>query len=432
MKIGYKVFGKNSLNYGLAYCMYKNDIKADSVTENTASCYDAVLFSIFWWQHVYDFFDFCNKAGIGKNSKSKTRVIVGGFNSFNPVIFKNYAHAVCCGDGESVISNILSDKNHPSVYTGTEKEVLYNQDDVSGNKFIYCNEAKIDRIEIARGCKFHCKFCQLSALKKYREVDVACIEKMIAVSKNKRLSLFAPNKTSHSGFEKIVEIVKKNNKLDLSPDVRFNDVEKFYSNGTIQIGIEGISQRLRYSVGKTFSNDRLKEVIKFIVEKAITQDQKPRLHCGFILDLPTETDEDWVEFKAVLDDLQSVNNVDKLCIFFVFNLFMPSPFTVFEDEPINYHRDYKSKIKLALSDNRKFAVNVSGRLFSNYNRILSMIATRGDESTSDIANDIDKYIAKDISDNKKILPLKLILKKFGGIERFVGVPKQKPWEIVKV
>jgi hypothetical protein len=85
------------------------------------------------------------------------------------------------------------------------------------------------------------------------------------------------------------------------------------------------------------------------------------------MDLPTETNDDWVQFKQFLDDLQDIENIDKFCMFFVFNMFMPSPFTALENEVINYERNYHEKIKFVLGKNRKFAVHVPGRLFSNYN-----------------------------------------------------------------
>lgn len=37
MKVGYKIFGQNTLNYGTAYCLYKNKIIAESVSEKTAN-----------------------------------------------------------------------------------------------------------------------------------------------------------------------------------------------------------------------------------------------------------------------------------------------------------------------------------------------------------------------------------------------------------
>lgn len=430
MKIGYKIFGKSSLNYGLSLCLQRNNINAELVTINTAYLYDVVLFSVFWWQHAYDFVDFCDKARIGKHLGKKPRIIVGGFNSFNPTIFKKYAHQVCVGDGETVILPAIKGEHHPSIYTGIEKSVVYNNDDISNNDYIYYNEAKIARIEIARGCKYKCSFCQLSALKKYREVKATSIERALCKVKNKRTALFAPNKTSHSEYDKITELLKSSGKVDVVPDVRFNDVEKFYTQGTIQIGVEGLSERLRYSVGKKLSNDRLREIIKYIIKKGLEQGHKPHIHTGFIFDLPGESDDDFREFSGFLDDLQTLENINKFCWFFVFNLFMPSPFTPLELDPIHIDCDYTTKMKRVLSKNRTFAVQRAGRFFSNYNRVLSMIATRGGEEFSDIAKEIDKSIIKEIPDSKKIVPLKFLLKKYGGIEKYIQVPTSKPWRIV--
>jgi radical SAM superfamily enzyme YgiQ (UPF0313 family) len=92
----------------------------------------------------------------------------------------------------------INKEKHPSFYTGEQKEIIYNQADISKNCFLYSNEAKISRMEIARGCPYHCKFCQLSAMKKYREVDLETIKRGLSLIKEKRTALFAPNKTSHS------------------------------------------------------------------------------------------------------------------------------------------------------------------------------------------------------------------------------------------
>ena len=432
MKIGYKVFGQNTLNYGLSLCLCKNKIQAESVTEKTAKMYDVIVFSIFWWQHVIDFVQFCDAAKIGKNVSEKPYIIVGGFNTFNPVLFKKHAHCVVVGDGEDVISKAIARESHPSFYTGAETEVIYNQCDIAKNQFIYSNETKISRIEIARGCPHHCSFCQLSALKKYREMEFPAIKECLAKT-GKCVALFAPNKTSHSQFEQIKELVKQEHKLDVVPDVRFNDVEKFYTGGMYQIGVEGISERLRFMVRKKMTDERYREIITFLINKGLRDGGRPALTVGYILDLPTETEDDWKQFADFLDNLQNIKGIQYFNMFFVFNMFMPCPFTPLENETINYQRLYQPKIKAVLHKDRKFKVAVHGRLFSNYSRILSMICTRGGENTPDILTDIfsDESI-KNLPDSSKILPLKHILRKYGGIEQFVGVPTVAPWRMVQV
>ena len=435
MKIGHKVFGQNSLNYGLALCLWRNNITTQSVTEKTAPAYDVILFSIFWWQHVIDFYKFCETAKIGKCYSDSPRLVVGGFNSFNPVLFKKYAHVVVVGDGEDIILKAIRGDTSLSFYTGNENEVIYNQCDISDNQFIYTNESKICRIEIARGCPYHCKFCQLSAMKKYRELSCDKLEAMLSHT-GKRIALFSPNKTSHKEFPRIKSLVENMRKTDVVPDVRFNDVEKFYTGGTYQIGIEGISERLRFSVGKKLTNERYREIVSYVVQKSINEGKKPNIHVGYILDLPTETEEDWNEFTSFLDSLQMIKNIQYFDLFFVFNMFMPAPFTPLENARINYEREYQPKIRKALKwheGNRKYSVALHGRLFSGYSRILSMITTRGGEDTPEIINTVEREKSiKNLPDCRKILPLKYILKSFGGIERFVGEPKERPWDIVKI
>jgi hypothetical protein len=81
---------------------------------------------------------------------------------------------------------------------------------------------------------------------------------------------------------------------------------------------------------------------------------------------------------------------------------------------------------------RKYAVSIHGRLFGNYSRLLSMITTRGGADTTDIINQILNRVSPSIPDYKKLVSLKFILKNYGGVERFVDIPKEKPWSIVKL
>lgn len=430
MKIGYIVFGKTSLCYGLAYCIYKAGLSVDRATERTARFYDALLVSVFWWQHIYDLILFCEKTHIGKKFNSKTRLIVGGFNSVNPKVFDGYAHAVVVGDGENVIAEAINGHAHESIYTGNETSVKYAVADISKNSYIYYNEVNYARFEIARGCKYHCKFCQLSHVKPYREVSFDTIKSAID-KMGKKMVLFSPNKTSHSNYQCIAEYLEKTGKSDYCPDVRFNDVEKFHSASMTMIGIEGFSEKLRYSVGKKLSNERLREIVRFIIGRAMSKGQKPTLFCGFIIDLPGETEDDFKEFADTLDSFEAIPHIEKFNMFFVFNMFVPQPFIPLEKEPIHYEREYTHIVRSCLYD-RKFKVIKRGRLFSRYSRILSMVATRAGSEFGEIATTIQKEIMPDAKEAFKIKRLKEILESYGGIDAYCGALKKRPWDIVQL
>jgi radical SAM superfamily enzyme YgiQ (UPF0313 family) len=430
MKIGYIVFGKTSLCYGLAYCIYKAGLKVDHATEKTARFFDVLLVSIFWWQHIYDLIDFCERARVGKKFPGKTRIVVGGFNSVNPKVFDGYAHVVVVGDGEDVIEKAINEYPHESIYTGNEKQVKYAVSSIDKNEYIYHNEANFARYEIARGCKFKCRFCQLSHVKPYREVNIDSVKSAID-KMGKKIVLFAPNKTSHSNYQEIAEYMRMAGKSDYCPDVRFNDVEKFHSVSGTQIGIEGFSEKLRYSVGKKCSNERLREIVRFIIQRSICEGKKPMLFAGFILDLPGEVKEDIQEFSDTLDSFQAIPNIEKFNLFFIFNLFMPQPFIPLENEPIHYMSEYMPVIRSVLYD-RKFKVAVRGRLFSRYSRILSMVATRGGSEFCEIACRIKNEIAPEAKEVFRIKALERLLSGYGGIDAYCGTLKKRHWDCVQL
>lgn len=121
-KIGYVTFGKDDFGYALSYILSLNNIDAKMATPKTAKHFDIILFSIFWWAHVYEFYSFCINAGIGYK-KTKPQIIIGGFNSFNPYVFFPFAHKVCVGDGENVILDAIKDNHNDSIFSGIEKKI---------------------------------------------------------------------------------------------------------------------------------------------------------------------------------------------------------------------------------------------------------------------------------------------------------------------
>ena len=84
MKIGYLTFGRDDFSYGLALCLSRlKDVELYRVTPKTAKYVDVLLFSCFWWEHIYLLADFLRKAGIKKSDTVRPQIIVGGFNTFS-------------------------------------------------------------------------------------------------------------------------------------------------------------------------------------------------------------------------------------------------------------------------------------------------------------------------------------------------------------
>jgi radical SAM superfamily enzyme YgiQ (UPF0313 family) len=378
--IGYIVFGDNNLNYGINYILWKNNLTGIPATTKTAKYFDVLLVSVFWWQHVYDWYKFYHEAGLSIESK-KPLIIIGGQNvTCNPVLFDGTAHVIVCGDGEDVLMDAINEKDHPSFYDSSKKQIIANHADISKNSFCYETEKKVGRIEVMRGCPYRCKFCQISHIKKCKYANVESIEFALKKTKLRRITMFAPNRGSHPEWEKINTLSEKYKKVDLNVDVRFNEIEKWKSNSSPYTGIEGISERLRFLVGKNMTDERWIDIIKIIIEKAKTRKVKPLFMMGFILDLPSESEDDYKIFDSFIDRINGINGIEKMTLFFIFNQFMPAPYTPFENEKINIGRNYPEKVKHWLRDGRQkkeFKRCLKSKWYSDYSRVLSLISTIG-------------------------------------------------------
>lgn len=429
MKIGYYTFGGEiSQSYGLALCLYLNNINAEPCTKATARFYDCLLVSVFWWKHVEDFYTFCKEAKVGRvHGKTRTRLVVGGYNSFSPKIFERHAHVVVVGDGDDVVLDAINGIDQDCFWYEGKPSCVYNNADISNHKYIYQNERYISRVEIARGCPYRCKFCQLSAIKKYREVKTENVIEVLGWCKTRSISCFAPNRTSHTGFTKIFDELDRLGISENAPDVRFNHIDKIRHNQCIQIGVEGLSERLRYENGKKLSDDEMVEIVRKIMARGVHK--KPHLFCGIILGLPGQTEDDFKAFTDLLDRISSlVVGASCFTLFPIFNMFMPMPHTEYENEPLkDLFFDYKSKLRSVLYD-RKFRICVRGRLHSAYSRIKSMVLTRMDATAEDTIAALNANCSKLQEPARTITALRVL--KGLGVDDVVGVPKSQPWKCV--
>ncbi|MCK5615032.1 radical SAM protein [Candidatus Pacearchaeota archaeon] len=439
MKIGYVTFGKDDFGYAMSYVLYKNGISAKRASIKSAKHFDVLLFSCFWWAHVYEFVNFCIKAGIGYKKKTP-RIIVGGFNAFNPLVFLPWAHQVVVGDGEDILKCVIDGESHPSVFTGTEKEVLYNHCSIADNDFIY-RSGTITRIEIARGCKYKCPYCQLTHLKKYREASLESVKSALDKVETKRVALFAPCGMSHKNYKEISEYTRERGLVNIASDVRYNEIEKYDNNNTARMGIEGLSYKLRKSITKPITNKKFVEIIEDRSKKCREIGYKPSIHTYFILDLPKESKEDWEEFEELLAMVNEIKGVEDLTWIITANVFMPCPHTPFENEEIHLDRDYNEIWRQVMSDRwrkNKFKFTIAGRhsIFSPYSRLLSMIATRGGEESGEIIyNVVNNKRLKKLFVGKWQSSLKALsgfLDNYGGIEKYVGKPEKTPWKVVNI
>ena len=426
-KFGWLTFGRDDFSYGLALAMSSLDpASLFRVTPKTAKLVDYLLFSCFWWEHTWILADFMRRAGIKKNSANRPRIIVGGFNSFNPAPLSCYADFVVCGDGEGMIEKAVAGENDGINFTWNNVPKL---------KPFINQTSSITRMEIARGCRFRCKFCAVAHLKPYRELSIDDIESCLKLVKTKRVSLFAPEPTLHSQDEEITALCHRYDKIRVDSDVRLDRLSK-RSDSVPRVGIEGISEKLRRSVNKPYSNQQIIEAVK----QAIS-DGRRGLFMYFILDLPGEVDDDWAEFAQLLKDIGRVPGASKFLLKPSPSVFLPTPHTPMEYEGIHWDRPYGQKWEtfFGRGDARQWEALMAerARVFSPAMRILSMVSTRAGTEFADIEEELTRGKIIGVSGGrphcKDLNGLLRVLKKYGGVEKYCGPypAGDAPWKLLQ-
>ncbi len=433
-KLGYLTFGRDDFSYGMALCLsILKGVEIYRVTPKTAHLVDYLCFSVFWWEHLYLLADFLRRAGISKANDGRPRIIIGGFNSFNPVPLSCYADAVVCGDGEEALPAFLRGEEHPGIYHGSGSSAVWQN--VSTLK-PFCHETNdIARIELARGCKYRCSFCAVAHLKPYREAPLAGIESLLRATTAKRVSLFAPEPTTHSQDAEITEICHRLGKIRTDSDVRLDRLFR-RSDSVARVGIEGLSERLRKSVKKPIPNTKIIEAVKAAIKEG-----RKGLFMYFILDLPGEEESDWLEFRGLLEAIGRLPGAGGFLLKPSPSVFLPTPHTPMEMDGIHWDRDYRGMWSgfFGRGDARQWEVMVAerSRVFSPAMRVLSLVATRAGSEFSDIEEELTRGKILAVSSGrvqcKSERGLVDVLKKYGGVEKYCGpYTGEPPWNVVRI
>ena len=347
----------------------------------------------------------------------------------------HYADEVVVGDGEDTLWRMIKDpgKDFENVLVEGKKSVIYGEVPNLKAFIHYTNE--VGRMEVARGCKFKCTFCAVSHLKKYREVPIEKLSGEIKNSKKRRLALFAPEPTLHKEDEKNTDIARRWGRIRLDTDVRLDRIQKrLDSNAVMRCGIEGLSERLRKTIKKPYTNQKIIDVVEMIMKA-----NRNALFLYIILDLPGETDEDWEEFREVLIKIGELPGSGDFLLKPSSNVFMPSPHTPLENAPINYAVDYDKKWREFFSPDGKRSWKVKmaerTRIFRPPARVLSMLSTRSGIEFGEIEEELTKEKILKINQGrpmvKDLAGLEKIICKHESMDRYCGQALIKPWSIVK-
>jgi radical SAM family uncharacterized protein len=173
-------------------------------------------------------------------------------------------------------------------------------------------EAIHDRavLEIMRGCKWGCKFCQAGwtyrpVREKSLETLLSQAEELIQNTGYEELSLISLSTSDHSRIEELAKTLARNcesRRINISlPSMRTNtfsvrlakEISRVRPSG-ITLAPEAGTQRLRDVIGKNMSEEHILEGVRSAFSEGIES-----IKLYFMLGLPTETEEDLLGICAL-------------------------------------------------------------------------------------------------------------------------------------
>lgn len=397
--IGKLVFGKDGLGYGLELCLARAGLTAHVVTPSTVSGCDVLLVSMFWYRNVYEFEAFCRAAGIRRGT-GRPWIIAGGMQAtMTPEVVAEFVDWVFVGDADDHLGAVVAEVvasgtcTHPSVYASGMAGVPEPVRCAPSGYMISTNEdGGTLRCEIARGCKYKCAFCCLSGLKPYAEVPFSEIEPHIKRAAEKRASFFAPERVCHSEWATIKRALKAHGVHDMGQDARLEHLQEV-DGASVTFGLEGLSERLRRSIGKPFSDAMIIDRMRGFVE---SRKNVARVSVYFIAGLPGENDDDWAAVWSLFEEIGRAEWSRRLVLCPILNPLSPKPFTRLRDARIDLFADYGTRwSRLLRRDGGQWGFRVIETLvWGPYERTLDAIVQRGGSVAATVIKHLPGRILK--------------------------------------
>lgn len=394
---------------------------------------DIILFSV---HHVKDIFYLTRII-----EKKNALWIGGGHVMNNPYPFLHFFDLICVGEGEDWVmetlklyENSLTIDEFLSGATGNipgsltrknidEKILKRYADDISqSGAYLNKSNAKGHRdtwyLEIARGCKSKCAYCELGWTNFYREHKkekiMNEIEKISESSPVKRVNIFAPDDFSVSFYEDCLDLILQKKLVTNFGSMRSERLQSMKKNHKknflFRIGLDGMSERIRKIIGKPKKND---DIVKMFSQ--MTADGFVMFKIFMIFSYPFEREQDFAEFNNLFSRLKNaVQHLTRPVFLRVkFTPFIPNLYTPFEDFQPNYDKNMREKIEMFFLHekmNRSNIVLINDGImepFSYYTQALVSRARFEDVSVDLLRN---RKKLNFVSDNllKKIQPLKNI------------------------
>lgn len=191
-------------------------------------------------------------------------VICGGHGVHNPVPLARLFGRVVLGDGERIAPDLVGDlaswDHTPHVWPNSTGRAVKRSEPCS--TLVARQYGRLTSyIEITRGCRSKCAFCELGWTHAYREADPAQVFGAIdACERGSHVHLLGPDAASWPHYSEAVERIRSRGLVCTYNSMRVDTSEQQETTAdSCRLGIEGVSDRLRRLLLKPYSTDRIRE-----------------------------------------------------------------------------------------------------------------------------------------------------------------------------
>lgn len=185
------------------------------------------------------------------------------------------------------------------------------------------NPDGVTRIVGSKGCWLKCKFCATTYRQPFQknEDEQRILHKVGRMTDmGERVQIVTNDVASLPYLDRVSDYGRLSNQSLTIKGVSEEKYLKAIIRAGLKVarfGVEGLSERIRTAFGKPISNDRLLSILRFF------HTNKRNSHMFYIINVPYEREQDWLEFREFYDNLRRV--VDWGVCRLKYTAFVPAP-----------------------------------------------------------------------------------------------------------
>jgi radical SAM superfamily enzyme YgiQ (UPF0313 family) len=214
--------------------------------------------------------------------------------------------------------------------------------------YLSINHPKTWVVEIARGCPYKCKFCEIGNIQKYRERSYDEVKSGIDLCNTnitRRINFIAPESSSHRSHKDILKYAKHAGFFSSGVGSARLDHAKQLSctgipiNTLIRVGVDGLTEQRRFSVGK-----RITDRMIFDYFRQMTDVGHVNFKMFMIFGYEEEVLQDFDQFARIMHHVLSLPVKKNTSLRIKWTPFIPQPGTPLASMKPRYDRDMVNKI----------------------------------------------------------------------------------------